>query len=153
MFSCFICWSISFFSLVNKMILCSLLFLLSTLFILIAHNGDIQQNIGSILHIVHSTLWCVSVSFFFGFLFFLITVLCFTFSSSHLCDEAGILRSAICTSAKTARKFHLLPVDQSEIIPLVPLLRRMACHAHSHTHTYTLRQIPNDFFFWSEQNN
>lgn len=42
------------------------------------------------------------------------------FSSYHLREETDILRSAICTGAKTAPEFDWKCVDQSKIILKVP---------------------------------
>lgn len=86
-----------------------------------------------------TTCWC---EFYYG-------AWCFTFSSSHLCKGTDILRSAICTGAKTAWEFYWMSMDQSEIIPQVSLSEKTARHAHPLTHarahTHTHAQTLNDF--------
>ena len=71
---------------------------------------------------------------------------CAILSRAITSEETDILRSAICTGAKTAREIYWVSVDQSKIIPQVPLAGRTACHARTdtHTHTYTHRHTLND---------
>ncbi len=60
---------------------------------------------------------------------------CFTFSSSHLCEGTDILRSAICTGAKTAWEFYCLWINLILFPRFLWLKRRPVVHIHLHTHT------------------